>query len=148
MKSKTVKSKKEKNAKEVKTVKKHSSILRKSAIAPVDVVVVRAKAKNVLSSPQKARLVADLVRGKAIQDAIDILLFTRKKAASIILKVLKSAVANAENNHNLDSKSLYIARILIDDGIKLPRYRFASRGRVVKILKRRAHILIELRQNK
>lgn len=106
--------------------------------------VVRAELKNMLQSPQKLRLVADLIRGKYVDDAIGILTFTRKKASEIIGKALKSAIANAEHNNGMDRKSLVVSKIVVNEGMKLPGYRFASRGRVDKFLRRRAHVLIEL----
>lgn len=108
-------------------------------------VVVRAEYKRFKSSPQKLRLVANLIRGKDVTEAIDILMFTRKKGARLLLKLVKSAVANAENNFDLDQSSLYISMIRVDEGLKLPRYRVASRGRINKLIKRRSRALIELK---
>jgi large subunit ribosomal protein L22 len=111
-------------------------------------VIVKASMKNVDVSPQKLRLVADLIRDKDIPEARDILRFTRKKGARRLAKLLKSAIANAEHNFNLDGKSLYVKTIYIDEGLKLPRYRFSARGRVNKMLKRRSHAVIELSPKK
>lgn len=107
-------------------------------------VVVSSALKNVDVSPQKLRLVADLIRGKSVVKAVDLLRFTQKKGARRLEKLLNTAIANAEHNFNLDAKSLYIKTIYIDEGLKLPRYRFASRGRVNRLVKRRSHAVIEL----
>lgn len=111
-------------------------------------VVVKAGLKNALISPQKLRLVADLIRGKSVEKSEQILEFTRKKGAKILIKLLKSAIANAENNFDLDKSVLIVSKIVIDEGIKYPRYRFASRGRVHKYVRRRSHALIELSERK
>lgn len=108
--------------------------------------VAKAKMGNALQSPQKLRLVADLVRGKSTEEASNVLRFTRKKGANIIMKLLKSAMANAEHNHNMDPKNLVVSKILVNEGMKLPRYEFAARGRVNRLVKRRSKILIELSQ--
>ncbi len=107
-------------------------------------VKVRAELKDALQSPQKIRLVARLIAGKSVPEAMDILDLTNKKAAQILKKVLKSAVANAENNENLDPESLYLSEVQINEGSKLKRFRFVSRGGVHGYVKRRSHVLIEL----
>lgn len=108
----------------------------------------RAVLKSVRMSPRKARLVADLVRGKKVDEAIRILRFTPNKPADIILKVLKSAVANAETNHGLkvDSRdyALYIKKLLIEEGATWKRFRARARGRAGKILKRTSHVKLVL----
>jgi large subunit ribosomal protein L22 len=106
--------------------------------------VVSSTLSGIDVSPQKLRLVADLIRGKDVVEAGDVLKFTRKKGASRLEKLLKSAVANAEHNFNLQGKNLYVSKIYVNEGIKLPRYRFASRGRVNKLVKRRSQAVIEL----
>lgn len=103
---------------------------------------VRAVNKYVRSSPQKARLVADLVRGKSVDDALAILRFTPKSVAHEIAKTVKSAAANAENNYELDRQNLYVAAIYADDGPTLKRLRAAPKGRGVRILKRTSHITV------
>ncbi|MBN2100885.1 50S ribosomal protein L22 [Candidatus Dojkabacteria bacterium] len=107
-------------------------------------VVVSARGKNIISSPQKLRLVADLIRGERVEKAQEILEYTNKRGAKELKKLLKSAVANAEHNFDLDPKSLVVSKLTVDEGIKMPRYRFASRGRVHKYVRRRSHVLIEL----
>jgi large subunit ribosomal protein L22 len=88
---------------------------------------VRATTKYVRSSPQKARLVCDLVRGRNVDQALAILRFTNKKVAQDIAKTVKSAAANAENNFEMDRDDLYVAAIYADDGPTLKRLRARSR---------------------
>lgn len=128
-------------------IEKKKPVVSKDSVVP-EVKIVRAEAKNVDSSPQKLRLVVDLIRGKKVKDAIDILQFTSKKGAKSIQKLLKSAIANADNNFDLDGQSMTVSRIYVDESMKLPRYRFASRGRVHKYVRRRSHAVIELSQGK
>ena len=106
--------------------------------------IVRAGMKDALISPQKGRLVADLIRGMPAVRALDVLALTQKKAALIMRKVLVSAVANAQQNAGLDKKDLVISRILVDEGVKFPRYRIVSRGRGHRYVRRRSRIIIEL----
>lgn len=105
---------------------------------------VRATAKYIPVSPQKVRLVLDLVRGKDVDEALAILEFTPKRAARYVTKVLKSAVANAEENFGLAREDLYIAEIYADDGPTLKRGRAGARGRFKPILKRTSHITVVL----
>lgn len=110
------------------------------------VATVKAETKDALISPQKARLVADLVRGMKVTAALDILALTQKKAAGIIRKVILAGVANAETNRGLDKKDLVLSRILVDEGVKFPRYRIVSRGQGHRYIKRRSRIRVELTQ--
>ncbi|MBA2364589.1 MAG: 50S ribosomal protein L22 [Chloroflexia bacterium] len=103
---------------------------------------VKATNKYIRSSPQKARLVLDLVRGKPVKEALSILQFTNKGVATEIAKTVKSAAANAENNYQLDRDDLYIAAIYADDGPTFKRIRPAPRGRAHQILKRTAHVTV------
>ena len=105
-----------------------------------------ATLKFVRISPRKVKVVADLIRGKDTQDALATLKFTPKAASEIIEKILKSAIANAENNHNMDSKNLYIAEIYANQGPTLKRIRPAAKGSAVRIRKRTSHITIKLRE--
>lgn len=105
---------------------------------------VRANAKYVPVSPQKVRLVLDLVRDKDVDEALAILEFTPKRAARYVTKVLKSAIANAEENFGLAREDLYIAEIHADDGPTLKRGRAGARGRFKPILKRTSHITVVL----
>jgi large subunit ribosomal protein L22 len=93
-------------------------------------------------SPQKARLVADQVRGLPVGRARDVLAFSTKKAAHIVKKVLLSAVANAENNLGADVDELKVAKIFVDEGPTLKRFQARAKGRGVRILKRTSHITV------
>ncbi|MBN2283935.1 MAG: 50S ribosomal protein L22 [Deltaproteobacteria bacterium] len=104
----------------------------------------RAIAKYVRISPQKARLVVDLIRGKEVDEAERILAFTRKKAALIVNKVLKSARANATQNPNIDENILYVKEIFVGAGPTLKRWRARAQGRVAPIRKRTSHITVVL----
>lgn len=100
-------------------------------------------------SPQKARLVADLVRGRDVGEALEILAFTRKKSAVLIKKLVESAIANAEfkaerQNSSLDVDNLYIQSIFVDQGPSLRRFRPRARGMATKIHKKTAHITVVL----
>jgi len=94
--------------------------------------------------PHKARLVADLVRGKMVADALTTLKFTPKKSARFINKTLRSAVANAENARTVDVDTLYVKVILVDEGPRLKRWRPRAMGRATRILKRTSHITVVL----
>lgn len=103
---------------------------------------VRAVRKYVRMSPQKVRLVADLVRGADVTRALDLLKFTPKAAAKEVRGTLASAVANAEENYGLSPDELYVSSIMIDKGPTLKRYRAGARGRYKPILKRSSHITV------
>ncbi|BDV00085.1 50S ribosomal protein L22 [Thermodesulfomicrobium sp. WS] len=102
----------------------------------------KAVAKFLRVSPQKARLVARNVTGKPVEDALNILKFTPKKAARLIEKVLASAIANAEHNANLDVDSLLVKEIRIDGGPSWKRIRPRAMGRAYRIIKRTSHITV------
>ncbi len=102
----------------------------------------RATARYVRISPYKARPVIDLIRGKDVQEALQILEFTPKKAARIIKKVLESAIANAEHNYNMDPDRLYVKRAYVDEGPRLKRIWPRAWGRASRILKRTSHITV------
>jgi large subunit ribosomal protein L22 len=104
----------------------------------------KAVAKYLRISPSKVRLVADLVRGKAVGEALTILRFTPKKGARLVNKTLRSAVANAENSRTMDIDSLYIKTITVDAGPTLKRWRPRAMGRANRILKRTAHVTVVL----
>lgn len=94
-------------------------------------------------SAQKARLVADLVRGVDVPEAIEILSFTRKKSAPLIRKLVESATANAEHSdENVDVDELFIKEIFVDGGPTLRRYRPRAQGRATRILKQTSHITV------
>lgn len=105
---------------------------------------VRAVTKYVRSSPYKCRLVADQIRRLPVEEARDILVYSNKKAASLLLKTLDSAIANAEVNNNADIDSLHVHAAFIDEGPLIKRWRPRARGRVNRILKRTSHITVVL----
>lgn len=107
---------------------------------------VAAKLRNADMSAQKARLVADMVRGMAVGPAIDRLKFTQKKAATVIQKLLESAIANAENNNGADIDELKVGKIFVDEAQTLKRFQARAKGRGNRILKRRCHITIVVSQ--
>ncbi|GIK76677.1 MAG: 50S ribosomal protein L22 [Acidobacteria bacterium] len=109
-----------------------------------DAPVVRAKARYVRTSPRKARVVADQVRGLDVERAIALLEFSPRGASIPILKLLRSAAANAESNHGLDPEEMRIDAISVDEGPTLRRYRPRARGRATRIEKRSCHIAIAL----
>jgi len=106
----------------------------------------RAVTKYVRISPQKARLVVDLVRGKGIEEADRILQFANKKAALIVRKTLNSAVANAVQNPNIDEKVLFVKEAYVGQGPSLRRWRARAQGRAAPIKKRTSHITIVLKE--
>ena len=106
----------------------------------------KATAKYIRMSPRKARLVADLIRGKNAKDALNILSFTPNRPAEPIYKVLHSAMANAENNFEMNRDELYVAQIFVDQGPVLKRFRPRARGMASKIRKPTSHITIILKQ--
>lgn len=105
-------------------------------------VEVRAIERHVRMSPQKVRLVLDVVRGKSVADALAVLQFLPQRAARPVSKAVRSAAANAENNFNMDPDDLVITRTAADDGRTLKRWRPRARGRVNQILKRSSHITV------
>ena len=113
-----------------------------------DTVVLEAKAtlRYARISARKVKIVADLIRGKNAEEALSIVKFTPKAASEIIEKLLKSAIANAENNHNMNISNLYVAEIYANQGPTLKRIRPAAKGSAVRIRKRTSHITIVLRE--
>ena len=103
-----------------------------------------AKLKGANLSPQKARLVADQIRGKGVEDALDLLMFSSKKGAAVIKKVLESAIANAEHNEGLDVDDLKVSTIFVDEGTILKRIMPRAKGRADRILKRTCHITVKV----
>ncbi len=110
-------------------------------------MLVSAKLRYLRISPRKARLVADLVRGKSVEQAQGILNFTIKRAANPILKLLNSAAANAKNNFHLDPKNMYVARIFVNEGATYKRVMPRARGSANQIHKKTCHIDLVLAQN-
>jgi len=103
---------------------------------------VAAKHKFARISPQKARLVADQIRGLPVEKAVETLEFSVKKAATLIKKVLNSAMANAENNLGADIDELYVSKIFVDEGPIMKRIQPRAKGRADRILKRTSHITV------
>ena len=108
----------------------------------------RATLKFARISARKVKIVADLIRSKNVDEALATVKFTPKAASEIIEKLLKSAIANAENNHNMDGKNLYISEIYANQGPTLKRIRPAAKGSAVRIRKRTSHITIVLSEKK
>jgi ribosomal protein L22 len=120
---------------------------REKVAAPRDSegrVSVRAQAKYVRCAPRKARLVVDHIRGKSVDDARAILATTSRAAARDVLKLLDSAVANAENNHELVADELQIKKVFVDEGPTLKRFQPRAQGRATRIRKRTSHMTILL----
>ncbi|GAB4193964.1 MAG: 50S ribosomal protein L22 [Wenzhouxiangellaceae bacterium] len=102
----------------------------------------KAVLRNARISPQKARIVADLVRGMPVEHARNVLMNTNKKAADLIFKVLESAISNAEHNDGADIDELKIQRIFVDEGRVMKRGMPRARGRYNRIVKRSSHITV------
>jgi len=105
---------------------------------------VRAEAKWVRISPRKARLVAEHIRGRSVPEARSVLAFTSREAARELDKVLRSAVANAESQHQLSDERLYVSSAYVNEGPRMKRWRARARGRVASIKKRTCHITVTL----
>lgn len=109
---------------------------------------VKAHLRYLRIAPRKVRLVADLIRGKSVEEAENILNFTTKRAALPLLKLLKSAIANAKNNFNLNEKNLFVSEILVNEGPRLKRIFPRARGRADIKQKKMSHITIVLEEKK
>jgi|TARA_B110000977_G_scaffold127964_1_gene163446 large subunit ribosomal protein L22 len=107
-------------------------------------VEVAAKLKGARLSAQKARLVADQIRGKSVESALEVLQFSGKKGADIIKKVLESAIANAEHNDGADVDELRVSTIFVDEGMTMKRIKPRAKGRADRILKRSCHITVKV----
>jgi large subunit ribosomal protein L22 len=103
---------------------------------------VSAKLRQVHISAQKARLVADQVRGQPVEKALNTLMFSNKKAAGLVRKVLESAIANAEHNEGADIDELKVSAIFVDEARTMKRFRARAKGRGTRILKRSSHITV------
>jgi large subunit ribosomal protein L22 len=108
----------------------------------------KAVARTVRIAPRKVRLVVDLIRGKQIGEAVAILNLTPKSASPVVEKVLKSAMANAEHNYEMDINNLVITQAFVDEGPTLKRFRPRAMGRASAINKRTSHITIVLSEKK
>jgi large subunit ribosomal protein L22 len=102
----------------------------------------KAVATTIRIAPRKVRLVIDLIRGKQVGDAFAVLKFTDKAASPVVEKVLKSAIANAEHNYNLNADNLYIKEAFVNAGPTLKRFRPRAQGRAGLIQKRTSHITV------
>lgn len=105
---------------------------------------VAAKLRGARLSAQKARLVADQVRGKPVEEALNLLTFSPKKAAHIVKKVLESAIANAEHNEGLDVDELKVSTVFVDEGPTMKRIKPRAKGRADRIFKRTCHITVKV----
>ena len=106
----------------------------------------RATLKFARISSRKVKIVADLIRGKHVDEALAIMKFTPKASSEVLEKLLKSAIANAENNHDMKHENLYVAEIFANQGPTLKRIRPAAKGSAVRIRKRTSHITIVLKE--
>lgn len=107
-------------------------------------MTVKASAKGVRISPRKVGVVAALVRGRSVEDAVTILSHTPRRSAQPVRKLIESAKANAENNHDLKPETLVISHISVTPGPRLKRYRPAARGRALPFERKTSHIFVEL----
>lgn len=107
---------------------------------------IRAVAKHVPASPQKVRLVVDMIRGRNVEEALEVLRFTSKSAAKPVAKVVRSAIANAEENFGFAREDLYVSEAFADQGPTRRWRRFGGRGRYKPIKKRSSHITVVLRE--
>ncbi|HDW3054569.1 MULTISPECIES: 50S ribosomal protein L22 [Bacillus] len=108
----------------------------------------KAVARTVRIAPRKVRLVVDLIRGKQVGEAIAILNHTPKTASPVVEKVLKSAIANAEHNYEMDINNLVVEKVFVDEGPTLKRFRPRAMGRASQINKRTSHITIVVSEKK
>ena len=108
---------------------------------------VTAKLKGARIAAQKARLVADQIRGESVDSALEVLQFSKNKAAAILKKIVESAVANAEHNDGLDVDELKISAVYVDEGMTMKRIRPRAKGRADRILKRSCHITVKVKEN-
>ncbi|MBP0727061.1 50S ribosomal protein L22 [Bacillus sp. RG28] len=108
----------------------------------------KAVLRTVRIAPRKVRLVVDLIRGKGIGEAIAILRHTPKTASPVVEKLLKSAIANAEHNYDMDINNLYVEKVFVDEGPTLKRFRPRAQGRASAINKRTSHITLVVSEKK
>lgn len=106
----------------------------------------KAIARHIRIAPRKVRIVVDLIRGKNVGEAFSILKFTPKVASPVVEKVLRSAVANAEHNFDMNVDKLYVSEVFVDQGPTLKRIHPRSRGQAFKILKRSSHITVVVKE--
>jgi large subunit ribosomal protein L22 len=124
-------------------------LTKKKEVRKVEETLVkeaRATLKFARISSRKVKIVADLIRGKDVDEALAIMKFTPKASSEVLEKLLKSAIANAENNHDMKHENLYVAEIFANQGPTLKRIRPAAKGSAVRIRKRTSHITIVLKE--
>ena len=107
----------------------------------------QATARYIRMSPRKVRYVADLVRGKKVGAALDVLMFTPRRASKVVSRLIKSAIANAGQNESIDVDTLYIKKIFVDGGPTLRRFRPRPMGRATRVRKRSSHIMVVLEES-
>lgn len=129
-------------AKETKAKAEPKAEAKKEAPKKAMPTEATAMAKNVRLTPRKARLVMDLIRGKDVKIALAILMNTNKAACAPIIKLVKSAAANAVNNFGMDADSLYIAKIWANDGLRMKRYLPRAKGSASGLVKRNSHLYV------
>ena len=108
---------------------------------------VKARAKFIRTAPRKARMVTELVKGKGVGEALNILAFTKRAPAKIVAKLLRSAVANADQMKNIDVDTLFIKQITVDQGPTMKRFRPRAMGRATIIRRRMSHITVVLEES-
>lgn len=106
-----------------------------------------AKLRSALVSAQKARLVADQIRGQKVDQALNVLTFSTKKSAHLVKKILESAIANAEHNDGADVDELRVSEIFVDEAMTMKRIRPRAKGRADRIMKRTCHITVKVSDN-
>jgi large subunit ribosomal protein L22 len=109
-------------------------------------MISNAELRHLRISPRKVRLVADLVRGKGVEEALNILQFTQKRSSEPLARLIKSAVANADQKGGVNVDKLYVQTITVDGGPVMKRWRPRAQGRATPILKRTSHIIVKLDQ--
>ena len=142
--------KKEAAPKEEAPKKETKKAKKPEVVEPVKPTATEAIAfvRDVRVAPRKVRLVADLVRGKTVAQALDILASINKAAVTPVEKLIRSAAANAVNNFHMDETKLYIAEIQVNDGMKIKRYIPRAKGSASGIIKRNANVRIKLKETK
>jgi large subunit ribosomal protein L22 len=108
----------------------------------------KAVEKYIRMSPRKIKYVVDMIKSRTIEDAVDMLSLTPKKAADIVKKAIQSAVANATENHSMKEKDLFISKILVNEGPTLKRFKPRARGRATRIRKRTSHLSVYVSNGK
>lgn len=131
--------------KPAKAAKKADKKVKEAPAKPV-VTSARATAYDVRVTPRKARLVIDLIRGKAVNEALGILANVNKAASPIVAKVVKSAASNAINNFGMDEEKLYIAEIYANEGLRMKRFLPRAKGSASGLVKRTSHITVVVKQ--